>query len=83
MVTCRTMAEEEVDCGCGLCGRKERRSSCMDDGNEESPSDMDGSESPDLDDEWRNWRLDAPELVSDDSVEEGVNQKRRRSVGWP
>ena len=38
----------------------------MEDGNEESSSDMDGSQSPDLDDEWRNWRLEGTELERDE-----------------
>ena len=47
------------------------RSSCMDDESEESSSDMDGSESPDLGDEWRNWRVDDHNLESDEAVGEG------------
>ena len=44
----------------------------MADGNEESSSDMDGSQSPDLDDEWRNWRLEGTELERDEAVEGGM-----------
>ena len=52
----------------------------MDDENEESSSDVDGSESPDLDDEWRNWRVDDPELESDEAADEGM--KKKRSKHW-
>ena len=50
----------------------------MDDENEESSSFLDGSESPDLDNEWRNWRVDDPELESDVAAEEGIRRKGGR-----
>ena len=34
-----------------------------------------GSESPDLGDEWTNWRVDDPELESDEEADEGVKKK--------
>ena len=45
----------------------------------ESAFDMDGSESPDVGDEWKNWRVDENELESDEAADEGVTKKRKKS----
>ena len=55
--------------------------SCMDDDTGESSSHMHGSESLDLGDEWTNWRVDDPELESDEAAAEGVTKKRGRRFG--
>ena len=43
-----------------------------------TPSDMDDSFSPDLGHEWMNWRVDYPELESDETAEEGVIKKKKK-----
>ena len=75
--SCRALAEEE-----GPCDNegKERWTSCMDDENEDSASDMGESESPDLGDEWSNWRVDDPELESDEAAHEGLAKERKKNV---
>ena len=49
----------------------------MDGESEETSSDMDGSESLDLGDECRNWRVDDPERESDEAADEGVKRGSR------
>ena len=39
---------------------------------DEAVSDMGDFYAADLEDEWRNWRLDHPELESDETTEDGV-----------
>ena len=68
VVSCRAMA---ADVACDNVS-----SSCMENENEESLSVVDGSVSPDLDDEWRNSWVDDPELECDGAAEEEVKKKR-------
>ena len=64
LVTFRAMAEEEVAAWTMRMKRPFPK--------------MDGSESSDLDDEWRYGRMDDPEPLSDEAAEEGAKQQRRK-----
>ena len=39
-------------------------------------SDMDDSYSPCVGDEWKNWRVDDPELESDETTEEAFKKEK-------
>ena len=58
-------AEEVTTCEEGPFVGRERWSSHVNGEVDEAVSDMNDSFSPELEDEWRNWRLDHPELESD------------------
>ena len=53
---------------------------------DEAFSDMDDFYSLDLGDEWNKWRVDDPELESDETTEEGAKKKRKNNEekvrGW-
>ena len=53
----------------GSCDGKGRWSTHMDDETDEALSDMDDLYSPDLGDDWKNWRVDDPELESGETAE--------------
>ena len=40
----------------------------------------DDSYSPDLEDEWKNLRVDDPELESEETAEEGVKKKEKEAL---
>ena len=46
---------------------------------DDSATDVDGSESPDLGEEWRSWRVDDPQLESDETADEGVKKKMKKN----
>ena len=50
--------------------RDKEWSSYMDNETDDALSEMDDLYSPDLGDDWKNWRVDDPELESDETAEE-------------
>ena len=50
----------------------------MDDEIEEVFSDMDDSNSQDLEDEWKSWRVNDSDLESGETAEEQVKLKRNK-----
>ena len=70
LISCWAVAGEEGARDKGSCQGEERWRSRVDDAIDEALSDMDGSESPDVGDEWRTWHMDDPELERDEMAVE-------------
>ena len=73
------MTEETLTGDKNIPAGDERWSSYAMDEGDGTPSDVDDSCSHNLGDEWKNWRVDDPELESDETAEKGV-KRRKRSI---